>query len=289
MFCFFFSSRRRHTRFDCDWSSDVCSSDLSRSGRSRDATPSAIPATCAEGDQRCARFLDRPRRASENEPVRRMTLESIIRVTDVRKVFGLLPVLDGVSLEVRGGEAVALLGANGAGKTTLLKILATLLRPTRGTATIAGHDVAREPEAVRALIGVVAHGAWVYDDLTARENLRFWATLGGLEAGADDVAAALAGVGLERVADARVRTLSAGMKRRLSLARVMLARPRVLLLDEPFAGLDQRAKKWLEGRLEAFKAAGAALLMVTHSLGRELGVADRLAGLAGGRIAPHTR
>ena len=109
-----------------------------------------------------------------------MNLEPIVRVVDIRKVFGLVPVLDGVSLEIRAGEAVALLGANGAGKTTLLKILATLLRPTRGTATIAGHDVARAPEAVRALLGVVAHGAWVYDDLTARENLKFWATLGGL-------------------------------------------------------------------------------------------------------------
>src|SRR5437867_2013048 len=136
--------------------------------------------------------------------------------------------------------------------------------------------------------GGVAHGAWVYDDLTARENLRFGATVGGLDAYADDLTVALAGVGLERVADARVRTFSAGMKRRLSLARVMLARPRVLLLDEPFAGLDQRARKWLEGRLEAFKAAGAALLMVTHSLGRELGVADRLSVLAGGRIALDT-
>src|SRR5882762_5046004 len=133
-----------------------------------------------------------------------MNLEPIVRVVDVRKVFGLVPVLDGVSLEIRAGEAVALLGANGAGKTTLLKILATLLRPTRGTATIAGHDVARAPEAVRALLGVVAHGAWVYDDLTARENLKFWATLGGLAAGADEVTAALAGVGLERGADARV-------------------------------------------------------------------------------------
>ena len=217
-----------------------------------------------------------------------MSVEPVIRVRDIRKVFGLLPVLDGVSLDVRAGEAVALLGANGAGKTTLLKILATLLRPTRGTATIAGHDVVRAPEAVRPLLGVVAHGAWVYDDLTARENLKFWATLGGLTARGDDVTAALAGVGLEPVADARVRTFSAGMKRRLSLARVMLAKPRVLLLDEPFAGLDQQAKKWLEGRLEAFKAAGAALLMVTHSFGRELGVADRLAVLAAGRIALDT-
>jgi heme exporter protein A len=217
-----------------------------------------------------------------------MSFEPIVRAVGVRKVFGLVPVLDGVSLDVRGGEAVALLGANGAGKTTLLKILATLLRPTRGTATIAGHDVARVPEKVRPLLGVVAHGAWVYDDLTAHENLKFWATLGGLHADADDLTAALTGVGLDRVADARVRTFSAGMKRRLSLARVMLARPRVLLLDEPFAGLDQRAKKWLEERLEALKAGGAALLMVTHSFGRELGVADRLAVLAGGRIALDT-
>jgi heme ABC exporter ATP-binding subunit CcmA len=217
-----------------------------------------------------------------------MSLDPVVRVSDVRKVFGLVRVLDGVSLEIRGGEAVALLGANGAGKTTLLKILATLVRPTRGTATIAGHDVARAPEAVRRLLGVVAHGAWVYDDLTARENLEFWATLGSLHVGADDVTSALAGVGLERAADARVRTFSAGMKRRLSLARAMLARPRVLLLDEPFAGLDQRAKKWLEERLEALKAAGAALLMVTHSFGRELGVADRLAILAGGRITLDT-
>ncbi len=217
-----------------------------------------------------------------------MTSDSVICTRGVRKVFGLVRVLDGVDLDVHDGEIVALLGANGAGKTTLLKILATLTRPTRGTARVAGHDVSREAEAVRRVIGVVAHGAWVYDDLTARENLKFWATLGGFDTRADDVMAALAGVGLERAADTRVRTFSAGMKRRLSLARAMLARPRVLLLDEPFAGLDQRGKKWLEGRLEALKAAGAAMLLVTHSFGRELGVADRLAVLAGGRIALDT-
>ena len=93
---------------------------------------------------------------------------------------------------------------------------------------------------------------------------------------------------LERHADARVRTFSAGMKRRLALARVSLARPRVLLLDEPFAALVARARKWLEGRLESFKAGGGALVMATHSFGRELGAADRLAILAGGRIALDT-
>jgi heme ABC exporter ATP-binding subunit CcmA len=217
-----------------------------------------------------------------------MSVQPVIRVLGVRKVFGFVPVLDDVHLEIRGGEAVALLGANGAGKTTLLKILATLVRPTRGAASVAGHDVVREAESVRRLIGVVAHGAWVYDDLTARENLAFWAALGGLDAGVDELNAALAAVDLERVATARVRTFSAGMKRRLSLARVTLGRPRVLLLDEPFAGLDQRAKKWLEGRLEGFRAQGGTLLMVTHSFGRELAVADRIAVLAGGRIALDT-
>lgn len=217
-----------------------------------------------------------------------MTSELLIRVTGLKKVFGAHRVLDGVSLDVQAGEAVGLLGANGAGKTTLLKILATLVRPTRGTAAIAGHDCVRQAEAVRKVVGLVGHGAFVYEDLTALENLRFWATLGGLRPHPDELLGALAAVELERFARARVRTFSAGMKRRLSLARFTLVQPRVLLLDEPFGGLDQRAKKWLEQHLEAFKARGGALVMATHSFGRELGLADRIAILAGGRVALDT-
>jgi heme exporter protein A len=217
-----------------------------------------------------------------------MTAEPLIHVTDLSRSFGAHRVLDRVSLDVHGGEAVALLGANGTGKTTLLKILATLTRPTRGHASVAGHDCVREAERVRERIGVVGHGAWVYDDLTALENLTFWAALRGRRPEPGELAAALAEVELERVAGERVRTFSVGMKRRLTLARCALGRPRVLLLDEPFSGLDQRARKWLEGRLEAFKREGAALLFVTHSFGRELGVADRIAMLAGGRIALDT-
>jgi heme ABC exporter ATP-binding subunit CcmA len=217
-----------------------------------------------------------------------MVGEPLIRVSGLVRVFGATRVLDGVNLEVAPGEAVALLGPNGAGKTTLLKIIATVLRPTRGTAAVAGHDCVREAEAVRALIGVVGHGAQVYEDLTARENLRFWARLAGLPADRESLAQALADVELERHADARVRTFSAGMKRRLTLARIALGRPRVLLLDEPFAALDARARKWLEGRLESFKAGGGALVMATHSFGRELGAADRLAILAGGRVTLDT-
>jgi heme exporter protein A len=217
-----------------------------------------------------------------------MTAEPFIRVTGLRKAFGAHRVLDGVALEVHGGEAVALLGANGAGKTTLLRILATLTRPTRGAATVLGHDCARAPERVRPYIGLLAHGSYVYEDLTALENLKFWTTLSGLSPTPQDLAGALAAVELERLGDERVRTFSTGMKRRLSLARFLLARPRVLLLDEPFGGLDQRAKKWLEGYLESFKAGGGVLVMATHSFGRELALADRVVILAGGAIALDT-
>jgi len=217
-----------------------------------------------------------------------MTADPLIRVIGLGKAFGRHVVLDDVRLEVRPGEAVALLGANGAGKTTFLRILATLTRPSRGSASILGHDCARAPERVRPHIGLVAHGAYVYEDLTALENLRFWTAFAGLAADGAALARALAAVELERFAGERVRTFSAGMKRRLSLARFVLSRPRVLLLDEPFAGLDQRAKKWLEGYLEAFKAAGGALVMATHSFGRELALADRLVILAAGAIALDT-
>ena len=217
-----------------------------------------------------------------------MAADPLIRVSGLRKTFGNHRVLDGLDVDVHEGEALAVLGANGSGKTTLLKILATLVRPTRGTARVAGHDCAKEAESVRRYVGLVAHGSYVYEDLTALENLRFWATLAGLRPSAAALAGALATVELDRAADERIRTFSAGMKRRLSLARFVLVRPRVLLLNEPFGGLDQRAKKWLEEHLASFKAGGGAIVMATHSFGRELAVADRIVFLAGGAIALDT-
>src|SRR3989442_7936673 len=109
-----------------------------------------------------------------------MAAGPLVRVTGLRKAFGAHRVLDGLTLEVRAGEAVALLGTNGAGKTTLLKILATLMRPTRGTVLVAGHDCAREPERVRPHVGLIGHGSHVYEDLTALENLKIWTPLSGL-------------------------------------------------------------------------------------------------------------
>jgi heme ABC exporter ATP-binding subunit CcmA len=212
-------------------------------------------------------------------------LVPLIRVAGLRKRYGVHFVLDGVSLDVHPGEALALLGANGAGKTTLLRIVATLTRPSGGTVLVAGHDCVREPERVRCEVGYVGHGSHLYEDLTAAENLRFWTELTGKRVTRQATLGALAAVELDMVADDRVRTFSAGMQRRLSLARLLMVPPRVLLLDEPFASLDQRAAKWLEEHLLACKARGAAIVMSTHSFGRELGVADRVAILAEGRVA----
>jgi heme ABC exporter ATP-binding subunit CcmA len=217
-----------------------------------------------------------------------MTTETAIRVSGLRKAYATSLVLDDVTFEVQAGEAVALLGANGAGKTTLLKILGTLVRPTRGEARVAGLDCVRDAEGVRRLVGVLGHGNFVYEDLTAFENLKFWTMLAGEPGDPATLHAALAQVDLDRVNGERVRTFSAGMKRRLALARLALRRPRVLLLDEPFASLDRGAGKWLDEYLHAFKAAGGAILMSTHSFGRGLGVADRAAILAGGRIVLDT-
>lgn len=211
--------------------------------------------------------------------------EPLIHVAGLGKSFGSHVVLAEVHLAVGAGEALAVLGANGAGKTTLLRILATLVRATRGVARVAGFDCARDAERVRERVALQAHGAWIYEDLTALENLRFWTTLAGRPATSDGLRSALAAVELDRVAEARVRTFSLGMQRRLALARLLLMPPRVLLLDEPYAGLDQRAGKWLDGHLSTFKAGGGTIVMTTHSFGRGLGVIDRIAILAAGRVA----
>jgi heme ABC exporter ATP-binding subunit CcmA len=141
-------------------------------------------------------------------------------------------------LTVEPGEAVALAGSNGSGKTTLLRLAATLLRPNRGSVHVFGHDAVREADAARAHVGFLAHRTGLYEDLSARQNLAFAGRMLGLDGRGEATETALDRVGLAAAADVRVRGFSAGMRRRLSLARILLARPSLLLLDEPFASFD---------------------------------------------------
>src|SRR5262245_55658302 len=212
----------------------------------------------------------------------------MIEASGLVKLYGTHAALRGVTLEVAAGQILTVLGHNGSGKTTLVRLLATLTRPTAGRGRIAGHDLIDGRDQVRRLVAMVGHTTHVYDDLTARENLAFAQALAGRRADPDRVEAALVKVGLDGLAGTRVRALSSGLRRRVALARAMLQEPRVLLLDEAFSGLDQDGTKRLEDYLLAFKAGGGAAVVVTHSLGRALAIADRVAILSGGRIAAET-
>ena len=195
------------------------------------------------------------------------------------------PALDGVSLTVQPGERVALLGPNGGGKTTLFRCITTLLESDDGTVAVFGFDTQGDPAAVRRRLGVVFQSAALDGVLTVRENLNTHAALSGL-AGAKArtrVTEALDAVGLTDRAEARVASLSGGLARRADLARVLLHRPPLLLLDEPTVGLDPTARRELWGALDARRAAGTAQLVATHLLD-EAEACDRVAILDRGRI-----
>jgi len=197
--------------------------------------------------------------------------------------FGGRPVLRGVDLSLAAGETVVLLGPNGAGKSTLLRILALLLTPRDGTITIQGCDArAARTEALRQL-GYLGHESACYPDLTARENLEFYAALYGV-ADAVRVDELLEWTGLAEAARRPLRTCSRGMVQRVGLARALLHRPSVLLLDEPFTGLDPVASDALDERLRALRAAGCAVLAAVHDVPRAAALATRVIVLHAGRI-----
>jgi ABC-2 type transport system ATP-binding protein len=196
--------------------------------------------------------------------------------------------LDAVDLRLEAGETLALLGPNGAGKSTLLRLLGGLVVPTRGRATVAGHDAAKGGPALRAAAGYVAGDARSFAwRLSARENLRFFASLHG-HAGAAatrEVERVLERVGLADRAGARVATLSTGMRQRLALARGLLGAPKVWLLDEPTAGLDPAAAHAVRALVGELAAGGAAVILATHSLDEARQLGRRALWLRDGRVA----
>jgi len=203
----------------------------------------------------------------------------------LRREFGGIPVLAGIDLTVDAGELVVLLGANGAGKTTLLRVLATLLRPGGGTLQLFGEDASRRPPAARRRVGHVGHESACYPDLTGRENLRFYAELHGVPDPESRITELLRWAGLEEAARRAVRVYSRGMAQRLALARALLHGPELLLLDEPFSGLDPSASTRLQSLLIELRRSGHAIVLSTHDVERVAAIATRVAILHRGRFA----
>jgi len=209
----------------------------------------------------------------------------MIEVHRLVKTFGLKPVLRGLDFRADPGEFVALLGPNGAGKTTMLRILASLSRPTLGEVRVAGYALPGQASAVRRLLGVVSHQPLLYGDLTAEENLRFYARMYGLSDGASRALQALESVGLAARRRDLVRQFSRGMQQRLAIGRALLHDPQVMLLDEPYTGLDQDASAMLDELLRHVAAGGRTVVMTSHDLPRAADLATRIDVLSRGVIA----
>ena len=210
--------------------------------------------------------------------------DNAVAVKGLEKSYQDWPVLWELDLTVLWGESLALFGANGAGKTTLLRILSTSLRADAGTITVAGWDLLRQTAEARRRIGVVGHRSFLYEDLTPRENLTYYARLYGVSDLETQVNAALERVGLSNRAGHRIRSLSNGMQKRAAIARAILHQPDVLLLDEPEAGLDRDSRRMLGELLAEWTAGGRSVVLTTHDI--ELGLAwgDRAAVLTGGQV-----
>ncbi|MCR6704035.1 MAG: ATP-binding cassette domain-containing protein [Cellulomonas sp.] len=209
-----------------------------------------------------------------------------IQIQGVRKSFGDTVVLDGIDLDVAAGTVLALLGPNGAGKTTTVHILSTLLRPDAGTARVAGHDVVREPAAVRAAIGVTGQFSAVDALLTGEENLRLMADLRhlGKVEGRRRVAELIERFDLGEAARKPLATYSGGMRRRLDLAMTLVWRPQIVFLDEPTTGLDPRSRAEMWQIVRELSAAGTTILLTTQYLDEADELADRIAVLDRGVI-----
>ncbi|MCZ2128346.1 MAG: heme ABC exporter ATP-binding protein CcmA [Anaerolineales bacterium] len=208
----------------------------------------------------------------------------MIEVKKLVKRFGLKTVLKGLDFSAQAGEFVALLGPNGAGKTTFLRILSSLSRPTLGSVRVAGYSLPDESAKVRARLGVVSHQPLLYPDLTAEENLQFYARMYGVVNRAARVAEILDMVGLEKRRRDLVGAFSRGMQQRLAIGRAVLHDPEAILFDEPYTGLDQDASEMLDGVLRSVAAQGRAVVMTSHDLVRAESLATRFDVLTRGAI-----
>ena len=210
-------------------------------------------------------------------------MDPVVSLDQAVTLLGAFPALAGIDLEVGEGEVVLLQGPNGAGKTTLLRLCAGLLRLESGRGTVLGADLESQRQLIRRQVGLVGHATMLYDDLTVEENVRFWARAAG--AGDGNVGAALDRLQVEpRLRDMAVRRLSAGQRRRTAIAAMVVRRPRLWLLDEPHAGLDQAARDVVDQLVLDAVDAGATVMVASHELERVRTVTSRVVTVAGGTV-----
>ncbi|MHB0858159.1 MAG: ABC transporter ATP-binding protein [Anaerolineae bacterium] len=212
--------------------------------------------------------------------------ELAIEVMDLQKSFGDVQAVRGATFSVRQGEIMSLLGPNGAGKTTTISMLSCLLRPSRGEASVMGHSVRREGDAVRRLIGVVPQEIALYPDLTARENLLFWGRMYGLRGSLlkQRVNEALSIIGLEERQGGAVAKFSGGMKRRVNIGIALLHRPQVIYMDEPTVGIDPQSRRSILDGVKDLNRQGMTVLYTTHYMEEAQELSDHIAIMDAGRV-----
>jgi heme exporter protein A len=204
-----------------------------------------------------------------------------IQLSGVTRVFGTSPALVRADLRVERGETILVRGPNGAGKTTLLRVVATAISPTYGSGAVLGYDLSTGRDQIRRRVELLGHRTRLYEDLTGRENLIFTCALFDLRA--SSIPGILERVGLEEAADERVRGYSQGMRQRVAVARALLRRPELLLLDEPYAGLDSEAKDLVDRAVLDAQQEGRTVVVATHDPTRG-GMASRTVRMDGGRV-----
>jgi heme exporter protein A len=210
----------------------------------------------------------------------------IVEASELTRAFGPRRAVAGVSFSLAAGECLAVFGPNGAGKTTLLRVLAGLLKPTSGDARVAGIQLPGGALA-RSRIGLISHHTMLYEALSPRENVSFAARLYGIRDANSRVEEALRRMAMLDRANAPVRSLSRGMQQRVSIARAMVHSPQLVLADEPYSGLDDSGARALTALLQELRAAGTAIIIVTHNLAEGLSLATRAAVMQGGKFVRH--
>jgi heme exporter protein A len=203
---------------------------------------------------------------------------------EIEKKFGYSYAIRNISLQVRRGEFVALFGSNGAGKTTFLKVAAGLMRPTRGSLTIEGFDVGKDAEETRRRIGFLSHNTFVYRDLSPLENLKFFCRLYGVSDSEERLLDLLKRVDLAQRAREPVRAFSRGLQQRVGIARALLHDPSLILLDEPYTGLDAKAAQKLNDILDEAARSGKTIILTTHDIDQGLRAATRAVILDRGKV-----